>query len=215
MDILNCFLSSVRCSPAFAWMDRSGRGFNPRPAREGKLHPRQISLCDFKSGRASFRNGSFNCFLSSIRCSSAFAWMDRSGRGFNPRPAREGKLHPRQISLCDFKSGRASFRNGSFKLFSAFCPLLLCFRVDGSFRSGVQPPTGAGGKAPPPPNISRNSKSGKTFPKMNLFIDFYFPSAAPLFSRGWIVPVGGSTPDRHFPTGTKTTDISRPTRGDG
>ena len=31
---------------------------------------------------------------------------------------------------------------------------------------------------------------------MNLLIDFCFLSAVPLLSRGWIVPVGGSTPDR-------------------
>ena len=31
---------------------------------------------------------------------------------------------------------------------------------------------------------------------MNLLIDSCFLSVVPLFSRGWIVPVGGSTPDR-------------------
>ena len=31
---------------------------------------------------------------------------------------------------------------------------------------------------------------------MNLLTDFCFLSAVPLLSRGWIVPVGGSTPDR-------------------
>ena len=31
---------------------------------------------------------------------------------------------------------------------------------------------------------------------MNLLIDSCFPSVVPLPSRGWIVPVGGSTPDR-------------------
>ena len=31
---------------------------------------------------------------------------------------------------------------------------------------------------------------------MNLSIAFYFLSVVPLLSRGWIVPVGGSTPDR-------------------
>ena len=42
----------------------------------------------------------------------------------------------------------------------------------------------------------RNSKSGKTSPEMNLLFDSCFPSAVPLLSRGWIVPVGGATPDR-------------------
>ena len=31
---------------------------------------------------------------------------------------------------------------------------------------------------------------------MNLLIDSCFQSAVPLLSRGWIVPVGGATPDR-------------------
>ena len=31
---------------------------------------------------------------------------------------------------------------------------------------------------------------------MNLLIDSCFPSVVSLLSRGWIVPVGGSTPDR-------------------
>ena len=53
-------------------------------------------------------------------------------------------------------------------LISAFWPLFLCFRVGGSFRSGV--------------------------PEMNLLIPAFWP-LFPAF-RGWIVPVGGSTPDR-------------------
>ena len=32
---------------------------------------------------------------------------------------------------------------------------------------------------------------------MNLLIDSHFLSVVTLLSRGWIVPVGGSTPDRH------------------
>ena len=31
---------------------------------------------------------------------------------------------------------------------------------------------------------------------MNLLTDFCFLDSVPLLSRGWIVPVGGSTPDR-------------------
>ena len=40
-------------------------------------------------------------------------------------------------------------------------------------------------------------------PEMNLFTDFCFLTSVPLLSRGWIVPVGGSTPDRHK-TGTRS-----------
>ena len=60
-------------------------------------------------------------------------------------------------------------------------------------RSGVEPPTG---KLHPRQMSPRNSKSGKTSPEMNLLFDSCFPSAVPLLSRGWIVPVGGATPDR-------------------
>ena len=60
-------------------------------------------------------------------------------------------------------------------------------------RSGVEPPTG---KLHPRQISSRNSKSGKTSPEMNLLFDSCFSSVVPLLSRGWIVPVGGATPDR-------------------
>ena len=49
------------CCSAFAGVDHSGRGFNPRPAQ---------------------------VFFG--LCCSAFAGVDRSGRGFNPRPAQVG-----------------------------------------------------------------------------------------------------------------------------
>ena len=60
-------------------------------------------------------------------------------------------------------------------------------------RSGVEPPTG---KLHPRQISPRNSKSGKTSPEMNLLFDSCFSSVVPLLSRGWIVPVGGATPDR-------------------
>ena len=46
---------------------------------------------------------------------------------------------------------------------------------------------------PPPPNISMRFRIRRADRK----IDFYFLSVVPLLSRGWILPVGGSTPDRH------------------
>ena len=39
---------------------------------------------------------------------------------------------------------------------------------------------------------------------MNLLIGSCFLSAVSLLSRGWIVPVGGSTPDRLSLTGSRT-----------
>ena len=60
-------------------------------------------------------------------------------------------------------------------------------------RSGVEPPTGT---IHPRKISARNSKPEKNIPEMNLLIDYCFPFVVPLPSRGWIVPVGGSTPDR-------------------
>ena len=68
-------------------------------------------------------------------------------------------------------------------------------------RSGVEPPTGT----IHPRQISAcDSEFGKTSAEINFLIDSYFLSVVPLLSRGWIVPVGGSTPDRQIqpPTGT-------------
>ena len=46
---------------------------------------------------------------------------------------------------------------------------------------------------------------------MNLLVCFL--SAVSLFSRGWIVPVGGSTPDRQMPGATP--DRQRPAKDRG
>ena len=70
---------------------------------------------------------------------------------------------------------------------TVFCLLLLCPRVGGSFRSGVQPPTGIRTTGMAQFNLRPAQGNG--------FFDCFL-SAAPLPPRGWIVPVGGSTPDR-------------------
>ena len=72
-------------------------------------------------------------------------------------------------------------------------------------RSGVEPPTGTIHPRQIPPLRSRIREA---IPEMNLLIDSCFLSVVPLLSRGWSFPVGGSTPDRHFLTGT---DRRRPT----
>ena len=73
----------------------------------------------------------------------AYAWVDRSGRGFNPRPAQVRKSPPPLYTFPQFQSRKVIFQNESFNwfLFSVRC--FPCFRVGGSFRSGVQPPTGS------------------------------------------------------------------------
>ena len=104
------------CS-AFAGVDRSGRGCNPRPA-QGR--PAQGRL----SGEGS------KLPFAGLFC-SAFAGVDRSGRGFNPRPAQGWGAQ-----------GCLSSEGSKLPFFWA---LLICFRGGGSFRLGVQPPTGSRG----------------------------------------------------------------------
>ena len=65
-----------------------------------------------------------------------------------------------------------------------------CSCGGGSFRSGVQPPTGSGGDSTSPPLRGWIVPVGDAIPD-RLRGDSTSP---PL--RGWIVPVGGSTPDR-------------------
>ena len=60
--------------------------------------------------------------------------------------------------------------------------------------------------APAIPNPERR------FPEINLLIDSVFLSSVPLLSRGWIVPVGGSTPDR-LKVGRSTSDWLKGSRG--
>ena len=57
---------------------------------------------------------------------------------------------------------------------------------------GSRPESSTPAKYPPAiPNLERH------LPEMNLLIDSCFMTSVSLLSRGWIVPVGGSTPDRH------------------
>ena len=63
---------------------------------------------------------------------------------------------------------------------------------------GFNPRPAQGWNDPPPLNIRPQFQNWKGPPrKMNLLIDSHFLSVVTLLSRGWIVPVGGSTPDRH------------------
>ena len=61
--------------------------------------------------------------------------------GSTPDRLKTGKLHPRQISLRDSKSEKTSPAM-NLPIDSCFLSSVLCPRVGGSFRSGVQPPTG-------------------------------------------------------------------------
>ena len=61
-------------------------------------------------------------------------------------------------------------------------------------RSGVQPPTGTRRESSTPAKYLPRFQIRKSIPAINL--SNCFLSSIPLSSRGWIVPVGGSTPDR-------------------
>ena len=171
--------------PALAGVDRSGRGFNPRPAqggdstspplrgwivpvggstpdrlRRGTLLPRPCGGGSFRSGMQSLTGTGGGLHF------SAPAGVDRSGRGFNPRPAQGGTPLPRPCGGGSFRSGvQPPTGTGGGLHFSApagvdrsgrgFNPrpaqggtLLLRPCGGGSFRSGMQSPTGSGGGTP-------------------------------------------------------------------
>ena len=69
-----------------AGVDRSGRGFNPRPAQTGSGI--LVNLCALTLAFA-YVNASapFSNLKDPRKC---LAGVDRSGRGFNPRPAQTG-----------------------------------------------------------------------------------------------------------------------------
>ena len=135
----------------------------------------------------------FAPFLLSVRRFIAGAWVDRSGRGFNPRPAQIDWNEPPTHNLGNRNQlSGIKLISVNCALFSAFRPPLHCLRVGGSFRSGVQPPTGT---RPTGSEMEINCQELNSSPQLRLI--FCFPSAASLLARGWIVPVGGSTPDRH------------------
>ena len=120
---------------------------------------------------------------------SALAGVDRSGRGFNPRPAQglgesaslllRGWIVPVGGSTPDRLKGWGS--------------PLLCSCGGGSFRSGVQSPTGSrvgGVRFSALAGVDRSGRGFNPRPAQGL------GESASLLLRGWIVPVGGSIPDR-------------------
>ena len=120
-------------------------------------------------------NGSFDCFLSSAPLPLR-GWIVPVG-GATPdrhKDDRHGTVQPDRRKEMD--------------LLTVFCLLLLCPCGGGSFRSGVQPPTGIRTTGMAQFNL-RPAQGNGSFD--------CFLSSAPLPPRGWIVPVGGATPDRH------------------
>ena len=115
-----------------------------------------------------------------------------------------GTIHPRQISLRNSKSEKTSPAM-NLLIDSYFLSSVQCPRVDGSFRSGVQPPTGSRPESSTPAKyFSTISKSGKTSPAINLPIDSYFlssvqcPRVGGSFRSG-VQPPTGSRPESSTP----------------
>ena len=158
----------------------------------GKLHPRQMSPHNSKSGKTSPEMNLLidSCFPSAVPLLSR-GWI-----------VPVGGATPDRLKWTGSRSDRTS---GEWKPEGGNCVTdAFLLAPIGKCRSFLCRSMPVGGctpdrKAPPPPNAPHNSKSEKTSPEMNLLIDSCFPSAVPLLSRGWIVPVGGSTPDRLRP----------------
>ena len=95
--------------PDKSWtgLDRSGRGFNPRPAERGS--------------RFRGKGLIFNSFPNPP-CNKNFAGVDRSGRRFNPRPARcEGELIFR---IFCFGRGFCLHWQGKIRIINAACRMI-------------------------------------------------------------------------------------------
>ena len=105
--------------------------------------------------------------ITNVPCSNALAGMKHSNRG---TPAILEPVGECQSSLC--RSGNADRPCAG---------------------RGLNPRPESSTPAEYSPAIPNSERHP---PEVNLLIDSYFLSAIPLLSRGWIVPVGGSTPDR-------------------
>ena len=160
---------------------------SPRNSKSGKTSPEMNLLFD-------------SCFPSVVPLLSR-GWIVPVG-GATPdrlkaqgrrkvRPRKQGNRNRRAEIVSLTRSCLCQSRNVGCPCAGWGMPAILVPVTE--CRSGVEPPTG---KLHPRQMSPRNSKSGKTSPEMNLLFDSCFPSAVPLLSRGWIVPVGGATPDR-------------------
>ena len=89
--------------------------------------------------------------------SNACAGVDRSGRGCNPRPAQ---CNPRPAQGPTGSAGSRISARTSARIDSHFPALIQCLRGGGSFRSGVQPPTGTRSGVQPPTGIRSTGLAG-------------------------------------------------------
>ena len=127
-----------------------------------------------------------------------------AGRGLNPRPERSTPAkYPPTIPKPE--------RHPPKPIFQLF-PILYSSALAWMDRSGrgfnPRPAQGRPERSTPakyPPTIPKPERHPRN-QSFNCFL-----SSAPLLSRGWIVPVGGATPDRQRPTGAG--DYARGLRG--
>ena len=91
--------------PALPVINNAGRGLHPRPERST---PAKYSPTLPNSSPPSPCKSSYFCPLS-----SALAWVDRSGRGFNPRPAQGRNAPPLLVAGVKPPTGTKSERSPS------------------------------------------------------------------------------------------------------
>ena len=120
--------------------------------------------------------------------SNACAGVDRSGRGCNPRPAQ---------GATGSAGSRISARTGA-RIDSHFPALIQCLRGGGSFRSGVQPPTGIR-----PDRLAGSRINARTSAR----IDSHFPALIQCLRgggsfRSGVQPPTGSNRPAQGPTGS-------------
>ena len=119
-----------------AGVDRSGRGFNPRPAQDRRAPPPPISTLFARRLPRTQQAGNGKQKQRGQNPTVPVC----AGRGLNPRP--ESSTHARAEEQRTERRNQLkdSSRGMFFRIWNCGKP----FSGGGSFRSGVQPPTGSG-----------------------------------------------------------------------
>ena len=140
--------------PLRGWIIPVG-GSTPDRHKDGTIHPRQIFAALSNSARHSPRESSY--FLPLIQCPCVGGSFQSGVQP--PTGTRTERSTPAKYPPPTPNPARHSLRESS-----CFLSFIQCSRVGGSFRSGVQPPTGTRterstpAKYPPPtPNPARHS----------------------------------------------------------
>ena len=172
----------------------AGRGLNPRP--ESSIPAKCSPAIPNPERHLPEMNLLFDSCFSSVVPLLSRGWIVPVGGATSDRLKAQGrrKVRPR-------KQGNRNRRAEIVLLMrSCLCQLGNAGRPCAGWGMPVvlvpvglnpRPESSTPAKYPPAiPNPERH------LPEMNLLFDSCFPSVVPLLSRGWIVPVGGATPDR-------------------